>query len=1050
MNIEVREYLRGKGIDVSKTSGKELVVSCWWCGADERKRKLYVSQETGCYSCKVCSNEGGWRRILEFFGDDDEKADVFRPSRKLAIYNEYVTVCQDILFRNKATLTYLYDRGLTKETIEEARLGYHPKGQSIVQALPSSLQAGGFTRDELRDSGLLTVAGRDFHQGRLIIPYVSSGQVLQVRGRALDPAAKAKYQTPPGDPVRLYNSDALRGADSVICVEGEIDCLTLKQTLSSSPDVRARNVGVVAIPGAQVLPDGKEGFATHFEDIRRVYVGLDNDNAGKQGAIKVKDLLGAKGRIVELTETVDWNEYLADGTRGWMNVMGLIAEADMRGKRVFTVAESAHKLRAIETGKPGIKLGFASLDAFLKPGLMPGQVTVPLARTGDGKALALDTPILTVGGWVTMADLQTSDKVYGPDGIPIRVLVAGPVQQHRPCYAVTFSDGARIVADAEHEWTVDVWRSPTCTLTTREMATTYLNSYGRRLYSVRGGALIQVSPPVLPIDPYILGYWLGDGCSRNPSITCGGEDIPNLLLQLEEAGFRRSKVRRTNTAYIVTASSGPDLDADMRVCLTCGLEFSVDQFYGRANGAYQRDCKRCVTKSIRDRRAADKTGAHYCSPRKLHPSGPQNDFMVFLRENNLLRNKHVPEIYLRGSVEQRLALLQGMMDSDGYAASTSQVEFCSINKSLAEAVCELARSLGYKVGPIMVGRATLNGRDCGAKYRVLWTAFSDMNPFRLPRKAKRLKPRAITNSTRTRTIVSIEPVESVPVRCIQVDRQDGLYLAGRELVPTHNSVWLANVAWNTRHLPTLFITLEMTAAETYTRLRRIAHFYEPTFDEPDIWAAFPQLGIVEENRLTSEDFNILIEEYAEERGDRPQLVFVDYLGYFARGQRGRDQYERMTNAIMQLKEESKRHELHIIAPGQVGRGLRPGEPINEASARDAGTVEETADFMFGLYRPWDAHADVAQPGSVNEELKANILKSRHGNKGRVCSLAMSFASLAIVDSTDRLSVNRIQMENTALNRGETYAEIYKREREKAWAAQQGRLNVTNGKEAASG
>jgi len=632
--------MRSKGLEV-KVSGHEIVVPCFFlCGEDanSKKKKLYVSAEHGAYSCKVCSSEGGWWGILEHFGDEERK-DTFRPSRRLAIYAEYVQVCQDLLMKNEATLTYLFERGLTIETIEAARLGYHPKGRGIVESLPSSLKMGGFTREELKESGLLSPSGRDFHEGRLVIPYLSSGQAVQVRGRAMDPNAAAKYATPAGDPVRLYGADALRGADSIICVEGEMDALILGQTLACSPDVRARNLAVVAIPGAQVFPEGKTGFPLFFEDIRRVYVGFDNDHAGKAGAIKAKDLLGAKARVVELTKANDWNEFISDG-HGWRDVMDLIAEADMRGKRVFSIEESARKLYALEQGKPGIRTGFATLDAFLKPGLLPGQITIPLARTGSGK-----------------------------------------------------------------------------------------------------------------------------------------------------------------------------------------------------------------------------------------------------------------------------------------------------------------------------------------------------------------------------------------------------------------SVWLANVAYYTRTIPTIWITLEMTAAETYNRMRRITRFHNPTADEREVWGMYPLLGVVEENKLGPDDFSILISEFQEERGERPQMVFVDYLGYYARGMRGKDLYEKTTNAVMQLKEEAKRHEVHIVVPGQVGRSVKPGEPINEQSARDAGSIEETSDFLLGIYKPSDAVQESSQPGSVQSELKVNILKSRHGNKGRVVSLAMSYASLAIVDSSDSYNRNRIDLENNAINRGESYKDIHHRDRDRAWAKQQGALDI---------
>lgn len=648
--LDVRGYLRSKGLDV-KMSGKELIVPCFFAceeSGNSRKKKLYVSSEHGAFSCKVCGTEGGWKRLLEHFGDED-RTDTFKPSRRLAIYAEYVQHCQDLLMLNERALTYLFERGLTMETIEAARLGYHPKGTAVVVGLPSALKPGGFTRDELRDSGLLTASGRDFHEGRIVIPYLVSGQVVQVRGRALDPKAQIKYATPAGDPVRLYGSDDLRGADAAIIVEGEFDRLMLKQTLQASPDARARAFAVVAMPGAQVFPDGKEGFAQYFEDCRRVYFGFDNDAAGKQGAVKGREIVGGKSRTVELTEANDWNDFIRSGA-GWREVLDLISEADMRGKRVFSVEEAGRKLFAIEQGAPGIKMGFATLDALLTPGLRPGGVTIPMAKTGNGK-----------------------------------------------------------------------------------------------------------------------------------------------------------------------------------------------------------------------------------------------------------------------------------------------------------------------------------------------------------------------------------------------------------------SVLLNNICWYTRDVPTLMITLELTAAETYNRLRRIARFHEPTLDDRGVWAQFPLLGIAEDNRLSPEDFARLLDEFAEEKGERPRMVMVDHLTYYSHHQRGNSEYEKTTAAIMRLKEEAKRHDVHVITPAQVNRGKKQGEALELESGRNSGGIEETADFVLGIYRPHlsDDLANSMAEGAVADDLMVSILKSRHGNAGRVARMAFSAMSLAIVDASNRKDATRISLENAAYNRGETYDQLYRRERERAWALQQGAL-IPSGKDRASG
>jgi replicative DNA helicase len=99
----------------------------------------------------------------------------------------------------------------------------------------------------------------------------------------------------------------------------------------------------------------------------------------------------------------------------------------------------------------GVPTGFVELDEVTN-GLHPGQMVIIAARPGVGKALALDTPLATPGGWTTMGDVAVGDYLLGADGRPTRVVAATDVMVGRPCYEVEFSDGTTVVADQEHLW----------------------------------------------------------------------------------------------------------------------------------------------------------------------------------------------------------------------------------------------------------------------------------------------------------------------------------------------------------------------------------------------------------------------------------------------------------------------------------------------------------------------------------------------------------------------------------------------------------------------
>jgi hypothetical protein len=155
-----------------------------------------------------------------------------------------------------------------------------------------------------------------------------------------------------------------------------------------------------------------------------------------------------------------------------------------------------------------------------------------------------------------------------------------------------------------------------------------------------------------------------------------------------------------------------------------------------------------------------------------------------LRNLGLMDGRFIPRPYLEAGTGQRMALLQGLMDADGYVDDVAgRCEFTSTRETLADGVVELAASLGFR--PVKtVGRATLNGVEIGPKYRVKFTP--DRPVFRLKRKLARQKP-SEARFHPFRAIDVIREVASVPVRCIKVASPRGVFLVSKSFIPTHNS-----------------------------------------------------------------------------------------------------------------------------------------------------------------------------------------------------------------------------------------------------------------------
>jgi archaellum biogenesis ATPase FlaH len=215
---------------------------------------------------------------------------------------------------------------------------------------------------------------------------------------------------------------------------------------------------------------------------------------------------------------------------------------------------------------------------------------------------------------------------------------------------------------------------------------------------------------------------------------------------------------------------------------------------------------------------------------------------------------------------------------------------------------------------------------------------------------------------------------------------------------TGKTLFLCNLCVNMRAQRILFVSLEMTREEVYDRLRKIYLFHHEDASDFELETALGNIYICDENRLGERDLGTLVAEFEVESGFRPEIVMVDYLGYYARGARGQSPYEKASNAVMQLKAEAKAGRYVIITPSQVNRVAKDGKPIDLDDARDSGAVEETADFMMSLYRPDDALNVEGQVEDVQPsgKVKCGVLKSRHGGKGRTFTFQMDMLTLAIV------------------------------------------------------
>ncbi len=346
-----------------------------------------------------------------------------------------------------------------------------------------------------------------------------------------------------------------------------------------------------------------------------------------------------------------------------------------------------------------------------------------LARITMGYAQPLDANLLTPNGWKRMGEIAVGDLVIGASGDPTPVRAVHP-RGEMDVFRVSFNDGTSTECTADHLWTVEALdpRMVSRTLTTAEIIERRLrwSPRGSRFYVPKLKAARLEPAPELPIDPYLLGLLLGDGgfAHGTPDFCTADEELLASVEELVPAG-------------IALRQHGP---------MNWRLSSSSRKGVPRSE-------PNPLTKRLRDLELAGVTGA----------------------------KKFVPNPYKWAGKEDRLALLQGLMDTDGtldYRRGRS-AEFYSHSQALAEDLAFLARSLG--------GSARVRPKREG--WRVAVDLPEGQVPFRLKRKAEEY--RQARRPFRKR-IVAVKPLGKKPVQCVTVAAEDGLYVTD-DFIVTHNS-----------------------------------------------------------------------------------------------------------------------------------------------------------------------------------------------------------------------------------------------------------------------
>lgn len=347
-----------------------------------------------------------------------------------------------------------------------------------------------------------------------------------------------------------------------------------------------------------------------------------------------------------------------------------------------------------------------------------------------GKAIEKNVPVLTKNGWKKHGDLAVGDEVLSLDGNWVKVIYVHPdCEMDRK---VTLENGDSFICHHNHEWVVKGTKGRRKEKCLRSISVETMERRGTTLPDGHRKFVIPVSSPMqgedkkLPVEPYVLGVWLGDGSTSKGQICAHPNDVA-VLDKCREFYPNGTEWAHKDTGVITRSFTGLATD--------------------------------------------------------LHDYGLCNQTTTI--------EKYIPDDYLTASYDQRLRLLAGLIDTDGYSYNDegkSRVYFTTAGEKLRDGVETLISTFGWRTSTVQIEpRESSSGIKGKRPYWVI-----GFNPdVEIPCVLERKIPNGKSKQKGV-GIVSIEPIPGYMGNCITVE--GGIYRIGKHLIPTHNSWLMGRVA----------------------------------------------------------------------------------------------------------------------------------------------------------------------------------------------------------------------------------------------------------------
>lgn len=370
-----------------------------------------------------------------------------------------------------------------------------------------------------------------------------------------------------------------------------------------------------------------------------------------------------------------------------------------------------------------------NLEAFKSK----GRFVILVGGGGTGKMEWVENLIPTPSGWKKFGDLEIGDEIFSEKGSITKVLEIHP-QGRKQLYKVEFNDGSFVEVGGEHLWTVWTEKQRDISLlkdkkgrtgNPKVLTTLQIKENIHKRFTIPITQAVQYPKKDLIIDPYVMGIIIGDGCIRDTCLGITSADEFILNKVKSKLIDNHSLKQNKNSKY------------DFRI-ITNGSRNSYIKYFNRK-----------IIKST---------------------------------------DKFIPSEYLQSSIEDRIELLQGLMDSDGYIDKKGILLYTTVSEKLCNDFKELIQSLGgiCKI-KTKIPKYTYKGEKKEGKlsYNIHVNLPNGIQACSLPRKIERLN----LNNRKylpMRKIISIEPTEIKEAMCIAVDNPNELYLT-KDFIVTHNT-----------------------------------------------------------------------------------------------------------------------------------------------------------------------------------------------------------------------------------------------------------------------